>query len=398
MYSQKRMNCQIASQDDYDLWSLGLLEETPAGDIGSHIRDGCPTCTEAVRRSLASWATLAYAHALQSDVVPSKALRDRVLALTNSRNPRSNVLAMPWTRWLAPGFATAAAITISVTSYRASHRQQADPHLGEIARLNSDAQFWRKRAEAKEASPSTPPASLPAPAVPPAPAPATPTADPRLEGQIASLRRDAAAAADALNAERARVARQQQEIDSLRAAATASAAAKDEAERKLNAVLRDPSSATKDRAIAALTAQVRQLEQDNVRYRETVLRMSQQMNRDTKLVALLNSPSVQFVQLRGSEAGKKATAKAFVVDGQQVLFYAMNLPALPQGRTYQLWLLRGRQPAIASGGTFSGDGLVDVADRTVLTDIRGLAVTEEPAGGSPGPTGHKILVGTVRTL
>jgi anti-sigma-K factor RskA len=393
------MNCQIASQEQYDLWSLGLLEETPAADIASHVRDGCPTCAGGVRRSMAMWAALAYASALESDVVPSKALRARIAALAAPRYGRQSVLTMPWTRWLVPGFATAAAITISVTSYRGSHPQQIqDKSRAEIARLQSDAQFWRKRAEARETAPAPPANSSPALPAPVPAAPATAPPDLRLENELANLRRDALSATDALNAERARVARQQQEIDSLRATATASAAAKDEAERKLNALLREPSVAGKDRAIAALTAQVRQLEQDNTRYRETVLRMSQQMNRDTKLVALLNSPSVQFVQLRGSEAGGKAAAKAFIVDGQQVLFYASNLPALPQGRTYQLWLLRGRQPAIASGGTFSGDGLVDVANRAVLTDVRGLAVTEEPAGGSPGPTGHKILVGTVRAL
>ena len=307
---------------------------------------------------------------------------------------------MPRPRWIVAGFATAATITISVMSYRSSNgrREVPDQHLSEIARLESDAQFWRKKAETREITPSAPSANLPPSPTPAPTAPSVPPADPRLENEIANLRRDASSAADMLNAERARIARQQQEIDSLRATAAASATAKDDAERRLNALLRDPSVGAKDRAIATLTTQVRQLEQDNARYRETVLRMSQQANRDTKLVALLNSPSVQFVQLRGSEAGGKATAKAFVVDGKQVLFYASNLPALPQGRTYQLWLLRGRQPAIASGGTFSGDGLVDVADRAVLTDVRGLAVTEEPVGGSPGPTGHKILVGTVRAL
>jgi hypothetical protein len=391
------MNCQISSQEQYDLWSLGLLEEAPAADIATHIRDGCPTCTAAVRNSLAIWAALAYAQALESDAAPSSALRARIAAIAAAKQ-RGNVLVMPWTRWLVPGFATAAAITISVTSYRSSHSQAPDQHLSEIARLESDAQFWRKRAETREATPAAPNNVLPPAPAPTPVVPAVPTPDPRLETEIAILRRDATAAADALNAERARIARQQQEIDSLRAAATASAAARDEAERRLTALLRDPSAAAKDRSIAALTQQVRQLEQDNARYRETVLRMSQQMNRDTKLVALLNSPSVQFVQLRGSEAGAKATAKAFIVDGKQVLFYASNLPALPQGRTYQLWLVRGRQPAVASGGTFNGDGLVDVADRTILSDVRGLAVTEEPSGGSPGPTGHKILVGTVRTL
>jgi len=392
------MNCQIAKPEEYDLWSLGLLEESPAAEIAAHIQNGCDTCCSNVRRSLTVWAALAYAYALEGDDVPTDRLRARVVALAHT-GKRRNLLEMPWPRWMVTGFAAAAMITIVVTSYRGFYHtpQLPDEHLREIARLTSDVELWRRRAETRisEAAPArnTPPAPVPTPA-PERVAPLSRA----LEQELATLSLDASRTADALNAERARTAQQQQELDSLRAAAAATAALKDEAERKLNAALRDPSVAAKDRTIATLTTRVRQLEDDNARYRETVLRMSQQMNRDTQLVALLNSPSVQLVQLRGSEAGGKATARAFLIDGKQVLFSASNLPALPQGRTYQLWLLRGRQPAIASGGTFSGDGLVQVSDRAVLTDLRGLAVTEEPAGGSPGPTGHKILVGTVKTL
>ncbi len=177
--------------------------------------------------------------------------------------------------------------------------------------------------------------------------------------------------------------------------ASAAATQRDEIERKLNASANDPRSAERERQLAALTTQVRQLEQENARYRESILRLERQANRDTRLVALLNSPSVQLVKLQASEAGGRASGRAVMADGQRMLFYASNMPPLRAGRTYQLWLMRGRRPAIASGGIFAQDGSLEVNDPMLLSDLRGLAVTEEPAGGSPGPTGHKILVGTL---
>jgi len=84
-----------------------------------------------------------------------------------------------------------------------------------------------------------------------------------------------------------------------------------------------------------------------------------------------------------------------------VVFYASGLPNLAPGRSYQLWLLRGKNPAIVSGGVFRPNGAerlsLEFADPAVVGDIRGLAVTEEPEGGSRGPTGHKLLVGTSRS-
>ena len=82
-------------------------------------------------------------------------------------------------------------------------------------------------------------------------------------------------------------------------------------------------------------------------------------------------------------------------DGSKALFYAFNLPPLPAGRTYQLWLIRGRSPAIVSGGVFQagadGSAVVQFSDAAMLKDVRQFAVTDEPGGGSPGPTGKQFL-------
>ncbi len=81
----------------------------------------------------------------------------------------------------------------------------------------------------------------------------------------------------------------------------------------------------------------------------------------------------------------------------QTVFVA-QLPQLQAGRVYQLWRIQGDQ-APASAGTFvvdaHGFGRYDLggAPGTGVT----IAVTDEPDGGSPGPTTQPLLVGTTAT-
>jgi hypothetical protein len=74
-------------------------------------------------------------------------------------------------------------------------------------------------------------------------------------------------------------------------------------------------------------------------------------------------------------------------------FVAHNLPAPPAGRTYQLWLVTPK--AKVSPGTFSpapdGSAHVEATYALASDSLRAIAVTEEPAGGVPQPTGPFVL-------
>jgi len=71
---------------------------------------------------------------------------------------------------------------------------------------------------------------------------------------------------------------------------------------------------------------------------------------------------------------------------------AHNMPDLKPGRTYQLWLMTPDKKI--SAGTFEprdGDAMVRMT--YPLTDrLMALAVTEEPMGGMPQPTGAMVIV------
>jgi anti-sigma-K factor RskA len=71
---------------------------------------------------------------------------------------------------------------------------------------------------------------------------------------------------------------------------------------------------------------------------------------------------------------------------------AHNMPDLKTGRTYQLWLVTPTQKI--SAGTFEakgGEAMVRATYALPADQLKMLAVTEEPAGGMPQPTGPMVM-------
>lgn len=79
--------------------------------------------------------------------------------------------------------------------------------------------------------------------------------------------------------------------------------------------------------------------------------------------------------------------------------FAHNLPAPAQGRTYQLWLIT-RDGQRISAGTFApdaaGNAAVSAQYPLAADALQMIAVTEEPAGGAPQPTGEVLIAGQPR--
>lgn len=105
--------------------------------------------------------------------------------------------------------------------------------------------------------------------------------------------------------------------------------------------------------------------------------------------------SPRVVTLAGSELAPNATGLLALSVGDAELTVA-GLPPLPPGRTYQLWFV---QPDAArqSGGLFTvnaqGQGSLAVSIPGPMSSFVRVGITEEPAGGSPGPTGPALLAG-----
>ena len=111
-------------------------------------------------------------------------------------------------------------------------------------------------------------------------------------------------------------------------------------------------------------------------------------------LALLSAPDVQDLKLSGKAPAADATGRAFISRTRGLLFAASNLPQLPGDRTYQLWFLTRGAPVSAGIVKPDPQGNITAAfdalpDAPVPT---GFAVSVEPDGGVPAPTGAIYLV------
>jgi anti-sigma-K factor RskA len=82
-------------------------------------------------------------------------------------------------------------------------------------------------------------------------------------------------------------------------------------------------------------------------------------------------------------------------DGQNGALVVDSLPTLDADQAYQLWLIKDDHRA--SGAIFTVDeagyGGTRVEAPELLFEYSAAGVTIEPAGGSSGPTGERVLFG-----
>ena len=111
---------------------------------------------------------------------------------------------------------------------------------------------------------------------------------------------------------------------------------------------------------------------------------------------IVASPVARSIVLAGLPAAPRAGGTT-VVDPftRTALFYAHALPAPAPGKTYELWYITASGPVAA--GVFDvdakGDGALRVEEVPDPEQVLAWAVTLEPAGGVPQPTGEMVLKG-----
>jgi anti-sigma-K factor RskA len=103
-----------------------------------------------------------------------------------------------------------------------------------------------------------------------------------------------------------------------------------------------------------------------------------------------------YVTLDGTQNSPNSTGMIiYTLDGKYGLFVGNHLEQLPEDKQYQLWLVKDGKRT--SGGVFStyrsGYSVMQVHSNALLNSYDSFGVTIEPSGGSPAPTGPKILGG-----
>ena len=110
---------------------------------------------------------------------------------------------------------------------------------------------------------------------------------------------------------------------------------------------------------------------------------------------ILAAQDVVRVDLSGQAIAPSAGGRVYWSRSRGLTFSASNLPSLSTGRVYQLWLVTSAAPVSATLVNPDAAGRFDaILLGSTSVEPTAFALTIEPAGGSPGPTGPMYLLGS----
>jgi anti-sigma-K factor RskA len=113
---------------------------------------------------------------------------------------------------------------------------------------------------------------------------------------------------------------------------------------------------------------------------------------------VLTGPQTVQVELSPAAVHAVPHGKAIYNRTRGLLFYTTNLNSLPSDHTYELWLIptAGKPVDVGIFNTDAqGNGQVILPSLPLGLTAKAFAVTVEPAGGVPAPSGAMVLVGPV---
>lgn len=109
----------------------------------------------------------------------------------------------------------------------------------------------------------------------------------------------------------------------------------------------------------------------------------------------LSGPGVRVIELASTRQRAPSGRMFWNPATARWTFFAHSLPALREGRDYQLWLITPAGPV--SAGVFKptpeGHAQVEATYSLPRDQLRAIAVTEEPAGGLPAPSSAPLIAG-----
>jgi len=108
------------------------------------------------------------------------------------------------------------------------------------------------------------------------------------------------------------------------------------------------------------------------------------------VIDLLRDPATRMVTLRGPAPTPKRGA-ACVARSQRRLSPGRERPPPPPGKVYELWTISAGQPRPAGLFTVDASGRATHPVAPTRSPVDVFAVTLEPEGGVPAPTGPMVL-------
>jgi anti-sigma-K factor RskA len=110
------------------------------------------------------------------------------------------------------------------------------------------------------------------------------------------------------------------------------------------------------------------------------------------VIDLLRDPATRVVALQGPAANPEAGGRVVWHDTAGGHVFVAKLPPAPAGKTYELWTFSGGSPRPAGVFTVDASGRASRPVPPAGASVQMFAVTLEPEGGVPAPTGPIVLV------
>ncbi|HEX3892733.1 MAG TPA: anti-sigma factor [Terracidiphilus sp.] len=120
--------------------------------------------------------------------------------------------------------------------------------------------------------------------------------------------------------------------------------------------------------------------------------------RARQVLDVLSAPAAQHVLLTAAKTAPQPSGRAvYLADKGSLIFQGNNLAQLPEGKTYELWVIPANGSAPIPAGLFrpdaTGNASVVLPSLPLGVPAKAFGVTIENAGGSTTPTAPIILAG-----
>lgn len=133
-----------------------------------------------------------------------------------------------------------------------------------------------------------------------------------------------------------------------------------------------------------------------------IVQLKDELQQKKEMLSILGARDVDMVIMAGMEVNPNGYGKViWDPEKQQALLQVSNLPAVPKDKDYQLWLIKNNKPV--SAGVFAtndqGDNFFKIEKMAQASEksANAFAVTLEPKGGVPQPTGDMYLMGNMKS-
>ncbi|MDX6695892.1 MAG: hypothetical protein QOF02_3495 [Blastocatellia bacterium] len=148
-------------------------------------------------------------------------------------------------------------------------------------------------------------------------------------------------------------------------------------------------------ALVVLWNRNREMQSEMARLSKDLQTTEQRLKSEREKAEMLAAEDTRFASLKGTEMAPRAHARLVYNKAGKAMMIADELPPAPAGKDYQIWFIAEGKPV--PGGVFKPDEQGHVEMRAEIPanarSASAFAITLEPQGGMPAPTGQKFLLG-----